>query len=376
MPRDEHGLMRCILFSNRSAAFVWAKLFEAAALDAEKAVAEGQTYAKAYCRLGLALLGCGKHERAYVAFAEALRMEPKSQAAVKGRQACLAMIPRWTSPATWARRWRFLRDAERPLGTSKVFTLPELHFDRGSNEAWAHGIHATKFLDDILIVPGNIGSTFRAIERALTTLRTKFRRVFYLPGNHEMWLQNVEMQKFPDSLCKLWAILELCDKLGIDVAPAAISRGVYVVPLYSWYNAEFDVADPYPDPQLEHDRYAKWPMDAQHQVWRFMLAMNRAALEKPYHGTVITFSHFVPRSELPVPQEYALQKAAGCAELDEQLREARSTCHVYGHSSKKFGKVIDEVAYINAPHTGGGLEEPITCIYNGSDLCSEIVGVH
>eukprot|EP00441_Pelagodinium_beii_P032545 CAMPEP_0197644736 /NCGR_PEP_ID=MMETSP1338-20131121/17613_1 /TAXON_ID=43686 ORGANISM="Pelagodinium beii, Strain RCC1491" /NCGR_SAMPLE_ID=MMETSP1338 /ASSEMBLY_ACC=CAM_ASM_000754 /LENGTH=1422 /DNA_ID=CAMNT_0043218181 /DNA_START=45 /DNA_END=4313 /DNA_ORIENTATION=+ len=374
--RDDHGLMRCILFSNRSAAFAWAKIFEAAALDAERAVAEGQTYPKAYCRLGLALLGCGKHEQAYVAFAEALRSDPKNQSSIKGRQACLAMVPRWTSQAAFSRRWRFLRDAERPLGTSKVFTLPELHFDRGSNEAWAHGIHATKFLDDILIVPGNIGSSFRAIERALTTLRTKFRRVFYLPGNHEMWLQNIEIQKFPDSLCKLWTILELCDKLGIDVAPAAISRGVYVVPLFSWYNAEFDVADPYPDPQLEHDRYAKWPMDAQHQVWRFMLAMNRAALEKPYHGTVITFSHFVPRSELPVSKEYALQKAAGCAELDEQLREARSTCHVYGHSSKKFGKVIDEVAYINAPHSGGGLEEPLTCVFNGKELCSEIIGVH
>merc|ERR1712056_56630 len=104
-----------------------------------------------------------------------------------------------------------------------------------------------------------------------TTLRAKFRRVFYVPGNHEMWITLMEPKKFPDSLCKLWAIMDLCDELDIDIFPAAICKDVYVVPLLSWYNAQFDERDPFPDPKAEHDKYAKWPMDVHQQVWRYML---------------------------------------------------------------------------------------------------------
>jgi len=374
--KDQTALLRCVILSNRAAAFTRAKLFEAAVADAELAVSEGQDYAKAYCRLGVALLGCREQERAYSAFAAACRLDQKNQTVRKGLQGCLALIPSWASLPSLRRRAAFHRDSHRPLGTTKVFIIPELHFDKGGNEAWAHGIHATKFLDDVVIVNGNLADSFRALERALITLRAKFRRVFYMPGNHEMWITNTETQKYPDSLCKLWAILELCDELGVDVAPAAVARGVYVVPLFSWYNAEFDTKDPYPDPQYQHDKYAKWPMDPQHQVWRYMLALNRAHLDKPYHGTVISFSHFVPRTTLPVWKDHGGLKAAGCAELDEQIREARSTCHVYGHTHMKYSQVVDDVAYINRPHESGGMEEPITCVFNGKSLCCDMVGVH
>eukprot|EP00931_Biecheleriopsis_adriatica_P061450 TRINITY_DN3694_c0_g1_i1.p1 TRINITY_DN3694_c0_g1~~TRINITY_DN3694_c0_g1_i1.p1 ORF type:complete len:1450 (+),score=323.95 TRINITY_DN3694_c0_g1_i1:32-4381(+) len=374
--KDEYSLLRSILFSNRSCAFLRLRHWNAAVSDAEKSVAEGQSYPKGYCRLGVALLACQEHERAYAIFAAALKLDERSHAASKGRQACLQLLPRWASPTSRRRQLRFSRDLYRPLGTSKVFVVPELFFDRGSNEAWAHGIHNTKFLDDILILPGNVANSLRALERALKTLKNKFRRVFFIPGNQEMWITNVETDKYSDSLCKLWAILDLCDQLGVDTCPAAISEGVYVVPLLSWYNAEFDVTDPFPDTQFQHDKYAKWPMDAHHQVWRFMLALNRAHVEKPYHGTVITCSHFVPRSELPVSREYGGAKVSGCTELDDQLRDAKSTCHVYGHTHKRFTKELDGVVYINTPHQGGGLEEPITCIFNGQNVVCEMVSVH
>lgn len=374
--QDDYSLLRSILFANRSAAFASAGRWQAAVRDASCAVAEGQAYPKAFCRLGVALLGCSENERAYVAFAKSLRAEERNLAASKGRQSCLQLAPRWSSSAAAYRRRRFLRDAGRPRCRTRVFLLSELRFGQGSNEAWVHGIHATKFLDDVLILTGNVADSFRALERGLTALRSKFRRIFFVPGNNEMWITPVEMERFPDSVCKFWAILEMCDRLGVDVTPAAICEGVYVVPLFSWYNAEFDVADPFPDPQLQHDKYAKWPMDPNHQVWRYMMALNRDYLQKPYHDTVITCSHFVPRSELPVVQEFSMAKASGCAELDDQVRQARSSCHVYGHSSKQCGKEIDGVIYLNAPHKGGGLEEPIPCVFNGEKVCCEMVSVH
>eukprot|EP00438_Fugacium_kawagutii_P003349 Skav228230 [mRNA] locus=scaffold3112:7641:10814:+ [translate_table: standard] len=254
--QDGYNLLRCILFSNRSGAFARAGRWKAAVLDAERALAEEQAYPKAYTRLGVALLGCRENEKAYVAFATALKAEERNQAATKGRQACLQLVPQWLSSAAALRRSRFLRDSCRPANTSRVFLLSELRFGHASNEAWVHGIHATKFLDDVLILTGNVADSLRALERGLTALRPKFRRIFYTPGNNEMWITPLESQMFPDSLCKLWAILELCDRLGVDVGPAAVAEGVFVVPLFSWYNPEFDTEDP----------YAKWPMDANHQA--------------------------------------------------------------------------------------------------------------
>ncbi|CAK9026113.1 unnamed protein product [Durusdinium trenchii] len=373
---DGYSLLRCILYSNRSGAFARAGRWTAATRDAEFALAEGQTYPKAYTRLGVALLGCRENEKAYAAFAKALKEEERNQAASKGRQACLHLVPQWLSSAAKQRRTKLLRDACRPRRNSRVFLLSELRFGHASNEAWVHGIHATKFLDDVLILTGNVADSLRALERALTALRPKFRRIFYTPGNNEMWITPLELQMFPDSLCKLWAILELCDRLGIDVAPAAISEGVFVVPLFSWYNPEFDTEDPYPDTQFQHDKHAKWPMDPNHQVWRYMLALNKAELKRPYHGTVLTFSHFVPRSSLPVSREYGGAKVSGCAELDDQLRDARSSCHLYGHTFKNFSKEIDGVAYINYAHKSGGHDEPIPCVFDGEKICCDMASVH
>lgn len=143
------------------------------------------------------------------------------------------------------------------------------------------------------------------------------------------------------------------------------------MPLLSWYNAAFDVKDPFPDPKVEHDKYTKWPMDAQQQVWRYMLALNRLHLAKPYHGVVITFSHFAPRTNCPVWKERGGLKVSGCAELDEQIRAVRSSCHVYGHTRFKYSQALDGVTYVHRPLDGESLDEPITCVFDGHSLCHE-----
>ena len=166
--QDGYALLRCILFSNRSGAFARAGRWTAAVLDAERALEEEQTYPKAYTRLGVALLGCRENEKAYAAFATALKAEERNQTASKGRQACLQLVPQWLSLASKIRRNRFLRDSCRPAKTSRIFMLSELRFGHASNEAWVHGIHATKFLDDVLILTGNVADSFRALERGLS----------------------------------------------------------------------------------------------------------------------------------------------------------------------------------------------------------------
>ncbi len=60
------------------------------------------------------------------------------------------------------------------------------------------------------------------------------------------WLRpGLEDRIFTDSFCKLFALLSVCDELGVDVgAPVEACEGVVIVPLYSWHHYTFDVQDP------------------------------------------------------------------------------------------------------------------------------------
>ncbi|CAK0856526.1 unnamed protein product [Prorocentrum cordatum] len=104
------------------------------------------------------------------------------------------------------------------------------------------------------------------IERALTTLRQKFRRVFFTPGDHDLQIHQTEHARYPDSMAKFIAIISLCDDLGVDICPAPIWDGLLVVPILSWYDVEYDVNDPFPDPNVQTDAECKWPMDADTQA--------------------------------------------------------------------------------------------------------------
>merc|ERR1711920_1018554 len=184
----------------------------------------------------------------------------------------------------------------------------------------------------------------------LRYLRQKFRRVFFTPGNHDLWIHTIEENEIPDSISKLFRVLQVCDEIDVDVFPAAVCEGVFVVPLFSWYNADFDEEDPWASTFYDFDKFAKWPMDKDNYVWRYMLYLNRRFLELPYPGTVITFSHFLPRRELPYWTHITgLVKAVGCPQLDPQVRQVQSQCHVFGHSHHHFDKVIQGVRYIQCP---------------------------
>jgi len=224
----------------------------------------------------------------------------------------------------------------------------------------------------------NLGDSLACVGRALAVLRARFRRVFYVPGNAELALHGAEASAFPDSVAKLLALLALCYELGVDVGPAPVCGGVFVVPLLSWYNTWFDKSDPFPDPLRKLDKHCQWGrLDPEMQVWKFFLSLNRPYLGLPYHGTVITFSHFVPRQDLPYDPNLpgASPKAMGCEELDGQLREARSQLHFFGHAGRSHGKRADGVFYVQHAlrlDVRTRFEcAPIMCVFNGKSLCND-----
>merc|ERR1712190_144098 len=265
----------------------------------------------------------------------------------------------------------------REKASSKVYVMSDLHYDHKKNHEWVGQIDEFQFQEDVLIVAGNVADSLNSLARALKALKAKFRRVFFTPGNHEMWIHPSEDDRFPDSITKFHAILEVCDELGVDVFPAPISKDCFIVPFFSWYNSEFDENDPFPDPNLQFDKHCRWPIDSLTQVWRFFLELNKLHLKLPYHGTVITFSHFLPTLGLPwdktVPKS---AKTMGCLDLDLQIRNVKSKLHVHGHSRKRHATNIEGILYVQ--HSLGyendhSETEPVMCVYNGQSICSRTV---
>merc|ERR1719343_163825 len=153
-------------------------------------------------------------------FARALQIEKDHAKAVKGRSACLQEMLLWRSASAAARvQARTFIDRRRPKGSTRIFALSDIHFDHRENEDWVHAIDDSAFQEDVLIVAGNVADSKVAIGRCLTTLRQKFRRVFYTVGNHEMSITPAERSRYPDSIAKLHAIFEECDELGVDIFP-------------------------------------------------------------------------------------------------------------------------------------------------------------
>ena len=85
---------------------------------------------------------------------------------------------------------------------------------------------------------------------------------------------------------------------------------------------QFDEGDPNPG-GLRYDKFCRWPMDDM-GVWEYMLRMNQQRVRKYKRGPddkVFTFSHFLPRAELPAPWGVTeMAKNVGCKELDLQVR--------------------------------------------------------
>ena len=228
----------------------------------------------------------------------------------------------------------------------RIFAISDLHTDFAENRRRLQLLLSARYLEDVVVVAGDIADDLKIIAWTLRALRSKFGKVFYVPGNHELWVRNTPH----DSVEKFHQILSLCDEIGIFTRPARAGE-TWIIPLFSWYDAGFDDDNTADAATLEGwaDFYfCKWPGEIR-SVSEYFLKMNEPNIGV-YDGPVITFSHFLPRRELLPPVSKlsfrGLPLVAGDCALDRQIRSLNAVIHVFGHSHIKCDQAIDGVRYV------------------------------
>jgi predicted phosphodiesterase len=226
----------------------------------------------------------------------------------------------------------------------RILAISDLHTDFRDNWRLVEQISESSYKDDVLIVAGDIADQARVIERTLALLRSRFKMVFFTPGNHELWVRTEKC----DSIEKLSRVLRICESLDVRTAPARVND-VWVVPLFSWYDFGFDTDEAEDELEAWADfHFCKWPQGIEKE-FEYLLKLNLPNIRR-YDAPVISFSHFLPRIEL-LPSKVNLRfkglpKVAGCHLLEEQIRELGSATHVFGHSHINCDLVIDGVRYV------------------------------
>ena len=230
----------------------------------------------------------------------------------------------------------------------RIFAISDLHTDFRENWQLVEQLSKSLYQNDVLIVAGDIADNNEIIKRTLSLLRSRFKMVFYTPGNHELWVRN-RNDGF-DSIEKLNSILSLCDSLDVQTRPAVAGK-FWMVPLFSWYDLEFDYDSTDDNGQIEgwaDFHFCKWPQGIQ-QLSKYFMKLNLPNIKR-YDRPVISFSHFLPRLELLPAKENlifkGLPKVAGSRLLEKQIRELQSATHVFGHSHINRDCVIDGVRYM------------------------------
>jgi len=272
----------------------------------------------------------------------------------------------------------------------RVWAVSDIHTDAKENLEFMERLDSQAYAADALIVAGDISDDLAVVRRTLRGLRAKFARVFFVPGNHDLWVaRQHNVDGCIDSLQKLRALERICTEEGVDTRPqrllAANGAGVsdlWILPVISWHCRSFD-EEPDLDsrwqgiPRAEHVcsdyRLCKWPksldqttdsvavhLDKMNDDWiqdleepEFSRLSSLAAGCREPGSAVITFSHFLPRIELLPEKRYlyfpVLAQFVGSPPLGRRLKRLRPDVHVFGHTHFGWDQEIDGVRYLSPP---------------------------
>ena len=309
----------------------------------------------------------------------------------------------------------------------RVFCVSDIHTDHKENMHWVQSLSKDHYKEDTIILGGDVSDNREVLEKTLAAFRARFKHVFFVPGNHDLWLRKEDAGGARDSLDKLHELLDLCEALGVQTRPARVD-GVWIVPVLSWHHASFDT-----EPDIEgwkgipshreammDFKLCRWPAawDAagdEAAVARQVDALNdELCSSSPWEYTslpegcegvsswdelvqacaearragepVISFSHFLPHIEL-LPEKRMLffpnlAKAVGSNFLRRRVERLRPTAHIFGHTHFAWDASIGATRFLQVPLAKpserrvrmrslaiGDIELEPLCVWEGEKFC-------
>lgn len=194
----------------------------------------------------------------------------------------------------------------------KLWAISDLHIGVPANRKALEQL--SDFREDWLILGGDICERMQDLEWVFAFCSKKFARVFWVPGNHELWLIT-EAERQSTSVLKYASQLEMAKKYGI-FTPAEPwvtfpETGHIIVPLFTLYDYSFRPAN------IERNQVIEWasaencvctdevainPSPFQNiDAWsRSLCEQARQRLEKelPENARTILINHFPLREDL------------------------------------------------------------------------------
>lgn len=231
---------------------------------------------------------------------------------------------------------------------TRVFALSDIHVDYDINKQWLANLSTADYQDDLLILAGDISDSLQLLEWCLKTLAKRFRKVLFVPGNHDVWVirdghDKQSLDKF-ELVCR---VVEDCDASMQTLHYGSLS----IVPLLSWYDYSFGLPTQELLAMWMDFRACRWPESfSVSDITEYFLNLNEPALGA-CNDTLISFSHFLPRIDLMphyIPQNKRfLYPVLGTRMLEKQIRALNPMIHVYGHSHVNRNVTVDGISYIN-----------------------------
>ena len=254
----------------------------------------------------------------------------------------------------------------------RVFALSDIHVDFDVNARWVSALSSSDYQQDVLILAGDVSDSIERFEQCLSAFARRFKKVFFVPGNHDLWV--IRDPQPMNSLDKFDLIKAVVARCGASTE-AELINGVAFIPLLGWYDGSFGL----PDTQLRETwmdfRACRWP-----QGWNdSMITEHFVGMNDWRHvgeGVVtISFSHFLPRIDVMPwfipPDKRRIYPVLGTSRLERLVRDIRPDIHVYGHSHVNRDIVIDGINYINNafayPYEERIAAKALRCIYRSHE---------
>lgn len=257
----------------------------------------------------------------------------------------------------------------------RIFSISDIHLDYKENLLWLQNLSNSEFLEDVLILAGDISDDLDLLELCFQVLSRKFKKICFVPGNHDLW---VRKHQELHSIEKFEFINQLAKDHHIETKNLHLET-VDIIPLLSWY--DFSFGSPNVDLSLAwmDFKHCVWPKDFnESSVSEYFHKKNEEHLESAKRKLIgkskrlISFSHFLPRIDLipeRVPEKFDyLHPIMGSTKLETQLRtlnrdlkpkdqqNSNFHTHIYGHSHINVETEIAGIRYINSAYGYPGEE--------------------